>query len=131
MTVSREATVTQIILRIEQEVFRAIQHKDVDSLGRFLAEDFIHRSPDGTTSAKSAFLQNVASMPVEVVSIGGEHQNVDIYGEVAVLTGVQRAGWRQDDITEGVSVVAFTDVFAWRSDRWLMVLAYTIELENQ
>lgn len=131
MTVSKEANVSRIILGIEQQVFRAIKNKDIDSLGRFLADDFIHRSPDGTKSAKSAFLQNVASMPVDVVSISGEHQNVDIYGEVAVLTGVQRAGWRQDDGNEGVSVVAFTDVFAWRHDRWVMVLAYTMEFESQ
>jgi len=131
MTVSKEANVSQIILGIEQQVFTAIMQKDADTLGCFLAEDFIHRSPDGTASAKSEFLKNVATMPVEVVSIGGEHQNVDFYGQVAVLTGVQRAGWRQDDGTEGVSLVPFTDVFESRGDEWLMVLAYTMEVESK
>ncbi len=131
MTVSSDADAGQIILGIEQQVFTAIKHKDVDTLGRFLAEEFVHRSPDGTASAKPEFLRNVAAMPVEVVSIGGAHQNVDIYGQVAVLTGVQRAAWRQDDGTEGISLLPFTDVFEWRGDKWLMVLAYTMEIENE
>ena len=120
----------QIILAIEQEVFTAIRQKDVDSLGRFLASDFVHRRPDGADSGKEEFLRSISAMPVEVISIRGEHQKVNIYGEVAVLTGVQRAEWRQADGAEGVSSVAFTDVFARRGDSWLMVLAYGVDLQS-
>ena len=122
--------IEQLILGIGQEVFTAIRQKDVDSLGRFLAKDFVHRGPDGSESGKQAFLRSISEMPVEVSSIRGEHQRVDIYGEVAVLTGVQRAEWRQGEVAEGVSSVAFTDVFARRGDRWLMVLAYGVDLQS-
>ena len=127
---NQNAVIEQIILGIEQQVFTAIRQKDVDSLGRFLASDFVHRSPDGSEAGREEFLRNISDMPVEVVSIRGEHQNVNIYGDVAVLTGVQRAEWRQDDATQGVSSVAFTDVFALREDRWLMVLAYGVDLQT-
>lgn len=120
----------QVILGIGREVFTAIRRKDVSSLGRFLADDFVHRTTDGSESGKGEFLRAVAEMPVEVVSIRGEHQRVSVYGEVAVLTGVQRAEWRQGDGAEGVSLVAFTDVFALRGGEWLMVLAYGVELQS-
>lgn len=122
--------VEQLILEIEQEVFTAIRQKDVVSLGRFLADEFVHRGPDGAEAGKEDFLRNVSAIPVEVVSVRGEHQRVDVYGEVAVLTGVQRAEWRQGDAAQGTSSVAFTDVFVRRGDRWLMVLAYGIELQG-
>ncbi len=122
--------VGQVILGIGREVFTAIRRKDVNSLGRFLAGDFVHRTADGAESNREEFLRGVAEMPVEVVSIGGEHQRVSVYGDVAVLTGVQRAEWRQGGGTEGVSLVAFTDVFARRGGEWLMVLAYGVELRS-
>ena len=122
--------VERIILGIEQEVFDAIRRKDVGELGRFLAPDFVHRGPDGAESGKEDFLRGVAAMPVEVVSVRGEHERVSVYGEVAVLTGVQRAEWRQGDAAEGVSSVAFTDVFALRGGEWLLVLAYGVELQG-
>lgn len=126
----RSEAIEQIILGIEQDVFTAIRLKDVDSLRRFLANDFVHRSPDGSESGREEFLQSVSAMPVEVSSIKGLHQKVSIFGEVAVLTGVQRAEWRQGDVAEGISSVAFTDVFAMRGDRWLMVLAYGVDLQS-
>ena len=121
--------VERIVLGVEQEVFAAIRKKDAVGLGRVLAEDFVHRAPDGSELSREEFLRGVAEMPVEVVSVRGEHQRVSVYGEVAVLTGVQRAEWRQGG-AEGVSVVAFTDVFERRGGEWLMVLAYGVELQG-
>lgn len=126
----RDGPIERIILGIEQEVFTAIQQKDVESLGHFLANDFVHRSPNGSEAGKEEFLRSISAMPVEVVSIRGEHQKVNIYGEVAVLTGVQRAEWRQGEVAEGASSVAFTDVFVMRGDSWLMVLAYGVDLQS-
>jgi len=126
----RDGPIERIILGIEQEVFTAIQQKDVESLGHFLANDFVHRSPNGSEAGKEEFLRSISAMPVEVVSIRGEHQKVNIYGEVAVLTGVQRAEWRQGEVAEGASSVAFTDVFVMRGDSWVMVLAYGVDLQS-
>jgi ketosteroid isomerase-like protein len=123
-----DESVERIILAIEQEVFAAIRRKDAAACAHFLGEDFSYRTSDGSELERAAFLQNIANMPVEIVSIKGEHLKVSVYGDVAVLTGVQRAEWRQDASTQGLSSVAFTDVFVRRGDAWLMTLAYGIEL---
>lgn len=122
-------TIEEIILGIEREVFAAIQQKDVESFGRFLAEEFIHRSPDGAELNKEDFLKGIAALPVNVRSVRGEHQRVSVFGEVAVLTGVQRAEWELGE-EKGLSSGAFTDVFVRRGDEWLMVLAYSVDLPD-
>ncbi len=120
----------QVILGIGQELFSAIQRKDAESFGRFLADDFIHRSRDGSVTGRSDFLRGISELPVEILSVSGENERVDVYGEVAVVTGVQRAKWRQGDGVEGVSLGAFTDVFCRREGKWMLVLAYNVDLEN-
>lgn len=122
--------VEQLLLGIGQEIFSAIQRKDAESFGRFLADDFVHRSRDGAATGKADFLRGVRELPVEILSISGENERVDVYGEVAVVTGVQRAEWRQGDGAEGVSLGAFTDVFCRREGKWMLVLAYNVDLEN-
>lgn len=49
-------------------------------------------------------------------------------GSVAVMTGVQHATWQQEDGSEGISSVAFADVFALRNGQWRMVQAFGAEL---
>jgi hypothetical protein len=121
----------QIVFDIGREIFDAIRQKDVDSLGRHLADDFIYRTPDGAESGKAEFLRSIGEMPLDITSIKGEHLKVNRYDEtVAVMTGVQRAGWRQGDDASGISSVAFTDVFILSEGRWLLALAYGVELPD-
>ena len=124
----RSEATEQVILGLAQEVFTAIRKKDASSLERILADDFIHRSADGSESVKEEFLQGISAMPMEITSVRGEQQKVSVYGEVEVMTGIQHADWRQGDEAAGVSSVAFVDVFVLRDGRWLMVLAYGVEL---
>ena len=120
-------SVEQDILRIGWQIFEAIKAKDVATLGRLVASDFVHRSPDGTELDKAEFLENIRTLPVEVTKIRGEHERVRMLGDVAVMTGVQHANWRQGE-TEGISSVAFTDVFQLREDAWILVLAHGVDL---
>jgi ketosteroid isomerase-like protein len=54
-----------------------------------------------------------------------------VFGEVAILTGVQLAEARLPDHAPEESAVAFTDVFVQRDGRWLMALAYGVELPSE
>jgi ketosteroid isomerase-like protein len=122
--------IRQTILAIGREIYAAIQRKDADSLERFLANDFVHRGADGTEAAKEEFLRGIREMPFEINSVKGQHEKVFVYGNVAVMTGVQHAEWRQSEAAHGLNSVAFVDVFTLRDDRWLLVLAYGVELQS-
>lgn len=116
------------LLEIERETMAAIERKDGEALGRVLAGDFVYRTPGGEELGREAFLKNIASIPFEILSVRGENLKVSVFGETAVLTGVQVATVRTEGGKEEVGRGAFTDVFVRREGRWLMALAYDVEL---
>jgi hypothetical protein len=122
--------VQQTILDIGREIYMAIQRKDAESLERFLADDFVHRSADGTETGRQEFLRGIREMPFMINSISGQHERVSFYGNVAVMTGVQNAEWRQSETEHGLNSVAFADVFELRDTKWLLVLAFGAELQS-
>ena len=117
-----------VILEIESAVMSAIEAKDAEALRGILAEDFVYRTPAGIELSKDAFVKNIASMPFEILSVRGEGQKVSVFGETCVLTGIQIATVRTEDGKEESGRGAFADVFVRRGERWLMVLAYDVEL---
>ncbi len=125
------ATDQETILQLERDVMNAIKTKDATTLANFVADDFVYRTHFGAESDKSEFLKSIASIPVEIISMRGDELNVSIYGDVAVLTGVQRAVARVPESQPEESAVAFTDVFVRRDGCWLMVLAYGVELPSE
>lgn len=117
-----------IILEIETETFAAIKNKDAKALERILDERFVYRSPNRPDTNKAEFIRVATTLPVKIVSVWGENLQVNIYGETAILTGVQHAQVQTDDGKEAISSVAFTDIFVKRLDNWTMALAFGVEL---
>ncbi|MBC7929695.1 MAG: nuclear transport factor 2 family protein [Rubrivivax sp.] len=117
----------QAVLRAERETMDAIREKNARALGRILADDFVYRTPTGAQMGKAEFLKTVSSTPAQILSVEGEQLHVRLFGETAVLTGVQRARARTEDGVEVVSLGAFTDVFVKRGGRWRLALAYSVE----
>ena len=125
-----DAEAVAAVLRLERETMRAIERKDAAALSGLLAEEFVHRTPSGADASREEFLQNIASMPFEILSVRGEGVAANLYGETAVVTGVQRAAVRTPEGDEAVSLVAFTDVFVRRRGGWRLALAYGVELPS-
>jgi len=119
------------VLAIERDIMAAIMNKNAATLAPLLADDFIYRTHFGAEADKAAFLESIASFPVEILSLRGEELKVNVYGDTAVLTGVQIAEARPPEGETEESAVAFTDVFERRDGRWLMVLAYGVELPSE
>lgn len=117
-------------LRAERETMEAIGRKDAAALEHVLDAEFIYRTPSGAELSRAQFLQNVTCLPAEILSVGGEGLRANVFGETAVVTGVQRARVRAEGMEQD-SVVAFTDVFVKRRGRWRLRLAYGVELPHQ
>ena len=122
---------SQLILKIERDIMAAIKGKDSATLESLVADDFIYRTHFGAEANKSEFLKSIASFPLEILAIRGEELKVNVYGETAILTGVQHADVRTPEGNAEESAVAFTDVFARREGQWRMVLAYGVELPSE
>lgn len=118
----------QRILDIEKETFDAIKNKDAEALARILDDRFVYRSPHAPEAFKAEFIKAVTGLPIKLLSVWGENLQVSIYGETAVLTGVQHAKVQTDDGKEAISSVAFTDIFVKGLNGWAMTLAFGVEL---
>jgi ketosteroid isomerase-like protein len=118
-----------VIERLQREVMDAIRDRDAKALERILSEDFIYRSPEGEVN-RADFIKNVIALPGRILSVEGKDMRVRLFGETAVMTGVQLSVLRTDDRKELESVVAFTDIFVRRRGRWLLALAHGVELQT-
>jgi ketosteroid isomerase-like protein len=117
----------QAILLLEEEIFGAVKSRDAKVLERVLTDDFIYRSP-GQEVGKDKFLELCATFPYEITSIQGEELKVNVYTDLAVVTGIQFAKTKGDDGKDDTSVVAFTDVFVKQKDKWMLSLAHAVDL---
>ncbi|HYJ88274.1 MAG TPA: nuclear transport factor 2 family protein [Pyrinomonadaceae bacterium] len=118
----------QEIYRIERNIFTAIRTQDDEALAVIVADDFVFRCPGQPEIGKAEFLKSVKSFPVEILDIWSDDMKVNFFGDIALLTGVQRARTRGAGGQEQLSAGAFSDVFAKRNGRWFLVLAYNVEL---
>jgi ketosteroid isomerase-like protein len=123
--------IVELILGLERDIMEAIRTKNTPALTSMVRDDFVYRTHFGAAANKEDFLKSVASFPMEIISIRGEELNVDVFGETAILTGVQVAQARPPEGKPEESAVAFTDVFTKTDGRWLMVMAYGVELPNE
>lgn len=123
-------TTVESVLRLERETMDAIRAKDAKALERVLAPGFVYRAP-GVELSRAEFLQNVASLPGRILSVEGSELRVNVYGDTAILTGVQHSRVKTDDGVEHTSTVAFTDVFVRQRGRWRLSLAYGVELPER
>ena len=118
----------QAILQVEEEIFTAVKNQDSGALERVLTDDFVYRSPGNQEVAKEDFLKLLTSFPYKIVSIWGEEMKVNVYGNTAVLTGLQFAKTRSGEGKEETGAVMFTDVFVKQNSKWMLSLAHAVDL---
>ena len=117
----------QALLLLEEEIFSAVKNRDTDALERVLTDDFVYRSP-GRQVARDDFIKLCAAFPYEIISIQGEDLNVNVYGNTAVITGLQIAETTGGEGEKEKSAVAFTDVFVKQRGKWMLSLAHSVDL---
>jgi len=118
----------QAILKVEEEIFTAVKSRDTGALERILTNDFVYRSPGNQEVAKEDFLKLSASFPYKILSIWGEELKVNVYGNTAVMTGLQFAKAQTGEGKEETSAVMFTDVFVKQKGKWMLALAHAVDL---
>jgi ketosteroid isomerase-like protein len=116
------------IIQIEKDIFVAIKDKDAKKLDQILADDFIYRNPIEGERSRTEFLAIIGSLPVNIVSVWSEDMKVNVYVDVAVMTGTQKAKIRTENGKEEISATAFVDVFVKRQGKWKLVLAHGTDL---
>jgi uncharacterized protein (TIGR02246 family) len=114
-------------MRVQAAFWQALRTKDAALFATIIATDFVGRSPGEADQSREAFIATLTAFPVRVAEIGGEGIAVHVFGEMAVLTGVQVARLELPDGTARASRVMLSIVFCRRDRHWLMVLSHSCE----
>jgi uncharacterized protein (TIGR02246 family) len=116
------------ILRRQEQFWQALQTHDAALLATLLAPRFVGRSPGEPDQTRDEFIATLMAFPDSIREITGEAIAVHVFGEVAVLTGVQVARLQLPEGKARSSRVMVSNVFCHEDQRWQMVLSHAFEL---
>lgn len=111
---------------VEHALFAALRGRDRAGLDGLLAPEFVLVAERGARIGRAEFLEAALKIPGEILSLDAEYLDVRLYGEIGVLSGVQRARVRLEDGTEVEDRQVFTDVCVWRGGRWWVTFAHSV-----
>lgn len=117
------ASVEQLIKKIEEEGRQATLKNDVEATNRLLADDWMNTNANGTVTTKSQLIALLKATPFNFISIEDDDVIIRTYESAAVVTGRsvrKRAGPDGKVIAQQFG---FTRVYAWRNNRWQVVVA--------
>lgn len=120
--------VRQEVLSVQERFWQALRAKDADALTSVIAPDFVGRSPGEADQTRDAFIATLSGFPVQIGEITGEAIEVHVFGEIAILTGVQLARLSLPDGSAKLSRVTLTNVFRHEDQAWRMVLSHAFEV---
>ena len=114
------------LIEVSQKLAAAIGRRDVKTVRGILATGFVQRHAGGDPVGADAFLDGIAKVPGEILSIKVEQLTVDIDGDHAVVTGVQHAELKIDgELVDDRR--SFVDWFVREAGDWRVRAAIDLE----
>ena len=106
--------------RIDREWNEAYPRRDVEALGRILADDWTCVDGSGRLVSKAELIERVASNPNPFDSHEFDEFTLRVYGDAAVVTG-RLTGRGREGGREFVLSQRYTRVYARRGGAWQAV----------
>ena len=115
------------IVDAEERIFDAIRTRNRAALAANLTQDFVHTPFGSPDQDRDAFLRAIEDVPYKILELSGEDLRVRILGEIALLSGFQRAKvqFPEGAAVEGIS--AFVDLFVGGPGAWRLRHAFSID----
>jgi uncharacterized protein (TIGR02246 family) len=130
MVTAQNSPHEQQIIGVERQLFDALKNQDAKALAALLADDFQFRNAGDEVVGKPEFLKAATSVDGTILSVDSDNMRVQIHGDIAVLSGTQRAVVKLKDGKQVTGLGVFTDVFVHCNRRWLLVFAHNIDLPD-
>jgi ketosteroid isomerase-like protein len=117
------------VIALASTYANAIVERDVATLDRLLAEDFVDVSPDGTVSTRAQFIAEYANPSAtapmfESAVFDAEDAQVRAYGDTALMTG--RSTWRGNAGGHAFTgVLVSTMVAVHRDGQWQIAVSHS------
>ena len=112
----------EIIKQLEYELVDAFLKRDIKSLRRILADEFIITDPHGPSFTKERYLSDLNADRVSFKSLVIDELEVRVIDGTAVVTGKATADGRSNDGTYK-GQYTFMDVYLRRGTGWQAILS--------
>src|SRR5882672_9230536 len=111
--------IEQLLRQMNDEWVKALVRRDGETLNRIMADDFVFTYPlEGDD--RDQFISDVVSGDLLVEYLNREHVTVRIWGQTAMVTGLDSAKWIYQG-REFVGQYKIVHVYSYRDDRWQLV----------
>ena len=102
--------------------------RDMDALGKILADDIEITDSNGNRRGKKEELQVLKPVPGFItVSVDNEDVKIRIFGKTAIVTALTRMVFNSDNMPV-VAAMRYTAVFVKRDGRWQIVALQTMKV---
>ncbi len=123
-------TPIESVLQIQQRFWSALQNQSASDFESVLGENYRCVSPLHADQTRGEFIHTLLSIPMTVESITCDNLQVDVWDNVAVLTGVQVSRLSLSSGASVIDKIAITNIFHCIADDWKMVLSHTVALPD-
>lgn len=123
--------VEALLRSAEERIFEAIRARNLAGLEAELSEDFVHSPLGSAEMDRGAFIASVRDMPYRILEIRGENLRVRVFGDTAILSGIQRARVALPDGAAVNAATGFVDVFVRTQGQWRLRHAVSAELPGE
>jgi hypothetical protein len=113
---------------LSRQILTAIRTRDRASLDLVLHPDFVQINEAGVRTSRGAFIDAVVVADFKISELSFEFLSVDVFENVGVACGVQRALVALATGDEVTARTSFTDVFVRNGAIWQLRIATSSEL---
>lgn len=113
---------------LSQQILTAIRTRDRASLDQVLHSDFVQINETGVRTSRAAFIDDVVAAGFLINQLSFEFLSVDVFENLGVVCGVQRALVTLATGEEVTARTSFTDVFVKNGAIWQLRIATSSEL---
>jgi ketosteroid isomerase-like protein len=114
------------LIELSGDLADAIGRRDAAAVRGLLAAAFVQRHAGGDPVDADAFLDGIAGIPGEILSVKIQQLTVDIAGDAAIVTGIQHAQLKIDgNLVDDHR--SFVDWFVREAGDWRLRAAVDLE----
>jgi len=122
-----EVSVEQTLMQLERDWSQASLKKDIDTLNKIMADDWVNIDFQGKVVTKAQTIASLKSVLPATQAAGLGEMKVRVFGDSAIVTGSDtgKSGSKGKEVIEKY---LWTDVFVRRNGRWQAVASQSTKV---
>jgi ketosteroid isomerase-like protein len=118
------------VLKVEEELERALQSNDTDVLNRIYSDDYVYTNAHGEVLTKAQFLDDLRSGKHKISHVGRDDVHLHVHGNTVLLMGISTSTFLyKGKISNGPRI--FTNVYVKEGGQWRLLSHQVTDIAKQ